>query len=458
MVENKENILVLGAGISGVAAARLAKSLGNVVTLLDTGKPSDASLELLRGDGIDVITGQDALSWKGNCDLAIYSPGIPLGSPLDLLAIATGARRVSELAYGASFMECTILAVTGTNGKTTTVEMLEHCLKGAGYDAIAAGNIGLPISELVRQGRKPEVIVAEVSSFQLEHPEGFAPDAAVILNITPDHLVRHFTMENYIQTKLDIFGNIKTKCVINSELLQIKQVSDALHNLPYLAFSSESGSNAEFGIDDGWLICKGENGESQRLIATGELPFSGRHNMENALAALAVGAAAGISPQRLAPQLADFHTGAHRLECVLERYGISFVDDSKATNVDALVKALDVLAERRQPIALIAGGIDKKCTLDECLPKLKECVQSVYLIGECRDRLMTSWGSVVDAHVCDTMEEAVFKAADSLLSGGNSGGIVLLSPACASQDMFRDYAERGRVFSEAALRYREPSF
>ena len=444
------SVLVLGAGVSGVAAARLAAAKGAEVTLLDTGHPSEVSLKLLADDGVCCHIGDDALKWRGECDLVIYSPGIPLGSPLDELASRTGARQMGELGFGASFMECPIIAVTGTNGKTTTVEMLEHCLKGAGYDAVAGGNIGLPLSELVLQGRKPEIVVAEVSSFQMEHPDGFNPDAAVILNITPDHLVRHGTMEAYTDLKLEIFRNPKTKCVLNSNLLQISKVAKTLQNRPYTVFTSDSDDKTDFGMEDGWLVKRGENGETQRLVSTQELPFSGGHNMENALAALAVGDAAGVKPERLAPHLRSFHTGDHRLQRVLEWNGISFIDDSKATNVDALVKALEVLGPQGRGIALIAGGLDKKCSLEECLPKLKEYVKSVYLIGECRSRLALGWGRVVEAHECGTMREAVFQAADAL---GDGGGIVLLSPACASQDMFRDYAQRGDAFADSAKEY-----
>jgi len=449
-----KKILVLGAGVSGVAAARLAAKKGAEVTLLDTGNPSEASLKLLADDGVAYLLGEDALNWQGDCDLAIYSPGIPLGSPLDLKVLATGARTMGELGFGASFLECPIIAVTGTNGKTTTVEMLEHCLKGAGYDAVAAGNIGLPISDLILQGRKPEMVVAEVSSFQLEHPDGFTPTAAVVLNITPDHLVRHGTMEAYTDLKLAVFRNPDTKCAINASLLPIKAVAKALQHRPYTVFASDSETDFDFGILDGWLVRRSENGETTRLVSIQELPFSGVHNMENALAALAVGAAAGVEPEKLAPHLKSFHTGAHRLQCVLEWNGISFVDDSKATNVDALIKALEVLGPQGREIVLIAGGVDKKCSLDECIPKLKEYVKSVYLIGECRSRLHKSWGSAIEARECMTMREAVFGAAESLKE---KGGIVLLSPACASQDMFRDYAHRGEAFAEAAREYTKES-
>ena len=444
-----KDVLVLGAGVSGVAAARLAKEKGAYVTLLDTGIPPKENIGLLEAAGVTMICGSFALQWSGQCDIAVYSPGIPLGSPLDKIAAASGARLMGELGFGASFLECPILAVTGTNGKTTTVEMLEHCLRGAGHDVVAAGNIGLPISELVRQGRKPEVVVAEVSSFQLEHPDGFAPTAAVLLNITPDHLVRHGTMEEYTRIKLSIFDKVDTKCVLNGETLQIKQVSEALQSKSYIVFSSDPAGRADFGIRDGWIVQREENGDFARLAEISRLPFRGAHNIENALAALAVGSAGGYNPEELALQLLSFHTGEHRQQCVLEWNGISFIDDSKATNVDALIKALDVFGPQGRPIALIAGGVDKKCSLDECLPKLKEYVKSVYLIGECRSRLLAGWGKVVEAHECDSMREAVFQAAESL----GDGGLVLLAPACASQDMFRDYAHRGNAFAEAAKEY-----
>ena len=440
-----KKILILGAGNSGKSAARLAKLQGDAVTLLDSGTP-DVQL-----DGVEVVTGKAAETWSGPADLVIYSPGIPLGSRLDEIGVATGAPRISELAYGASFLKCPILAVTGTNGKTTTVEMLEHCLNAAGHHAIAAGNIGLPISEVVVSGTAPEILVAEVSSFQLEHPGAFAPTAATILNITPDHLVRHHTMEAYINAKLSIFASPTTKCSINDATLQINQIANTLHNRIIVSFSAASNSKASFRIEDGWLVKAAGEGTLQKLVKVSDLPFSGTHNLENALAALALSDSAGIDALSIAPHLKTFTTGAHRLQKVNQIGETLFIDDSKATNVDALIKALQALRGNpdtaSKKIALIAGGVDKECSLDEAIPFLKANVADVFLIGQCAKRLHASWGKHVRTRVCASMAEAVRQAYVSL----PEGGIVLLSPACASQDMYHDYAERGDDFKNASI-------
>ena len=439
-----KNILILGAGNSGKSAARLARQQGNAVTLLDSGTPD------VQIDGVQVVTGKAAEAWSGHADLVIYSPGIPLGSRLDEIGCATGAPRISELAYGASFLKCPILAVTGTNGKTTTVEMLEHCLNAAGHRTIAAGNIGLPISEVVASDATPDILVAEVSSFQLEHPGSFAPTAATILNIMPDHLVRHHTMQAYIDAKLSIFASSTTKCSINDATLQINQVANSLHSRIIVSFSAASNSKATFRLEDGWLVKAGEKGTPHRLVKVSDLPFSGTHNLENALAALALSDTAGIDALSIAPHLKTFTTGAHRLQKVNQIGKTLFIDDSKATNVDALIKALQALRENpdtaSRKIALIAGGVDKECSLDEAIPFLKGSVCDVFLIGQCARRLHATWGAHVKTRICSSMEDAVRQAFSSL----QEGGIVLLSPACASQDMYHDYAERGDDFKKAS--------
>ncbi|MBQ9368432.1 MAG: UDP-N-acetylmuramoyl-L-alanine--D-glutamate ligase [Victivallales bacterium] len=441
-----KNILILGAGNSGKSAAKLARLQGDSVILLDSGSPD------VQIDGVQVITGKAAEAWSGPADLVIYSPGIPLGSRLDEIGCATGAPRISELAYGASFLKCPVLAVTGTNGKTTTVEMLEHCLNAAGHHAIAAGNIGLPISEVVASGKIPDILVAEVSSFQLEHPGNFAPTAATILNITPDHLVRHHTMEAYIDAKLSIFASPSTKCSINDALLQINQVAITLHNRIIVSFSATSNSKATFRVEDDWLVKDAGEGTLHRLVKVSDLPFSGMHNLENALAALALSDTAGIDALSIAPHLKTFTTGAHRLQKVNQIGGTLFIDDSKATNVDALIKALQTLKENpdtaSKRIALIAGGVDKECSLDEAIPFLKASVCGVFLIGRCAQRLHASWGRHVKTHLCPSMAEAVRQAYASI----PEGGIVLLSPACASQDMYHDYAERGDDFKASSMK------
>ncbi len=444
-----KRILVLGAGASGLAAAFLAKAHGASVTLLDSGRPPQEAVDSLRDGGICVRTGDDALSAPGRFDLAIYSPGIPSGSPLDMLAAGCSAARVGELAFGASFLKCPVLAVTGTNGKTTTVEMLEHCLRGAGIDAVAAGNIGLPVSRIAAEGHSHEMAVLEVSSFQLEHPGDFSPMAAALLNITPDHLSRHGSMEGYTAAKLEIFRNPDTICAVNTATAQIKQVRDALLGHAHvLEFSSED-SRAPFRVQGGSLVHEREDGILE-LAKISELPFAGRHNLSNALATAALVFAAGLDERAVMGHLATFRTGPHRLQKVGSLGGLVFVDDSKATNVDALVKALDSIGSDG-PVALIAGGVDKACTLDEAIPSLKGRVEAAFLIGSCAARLAESWRRGTATFRCGSMKEAVYRAADFL----RGRGTVLLSPACASQDMYSDYAERGDDFAKAALNYIE---
>jgi UDP-N-acetylmuramoylalanine--D-glutamate ligase len=259
-------------------------------------------------------------------------------------------------------------------------------------------------------------------------------------------------MEGYIQAKLNLFQAPSTKCSINLDALQIKQISNAFHNRIIVSFSTASGTSADFRMEDGWLVRAGRKGTLQRLVNISELPFSGRHNLENALAALALAEAAGIDACAIAPYLRDFQIGAHRLQRVAQVGRTLFIDDSKATNVDALIKALQALREdgdtATRKIALIAGGVDKECTLEEAIPHLKSEVEGVFLIGSCAERLQASWGPFVRCTVCSGMEEAVRRAYASL----EDGGIVLLSPACASQDMFRDYAQRGDVFKAASAK------
>lgn len=442
MIELKGKfVLILGGGRSGVSAAELAMSKGAEVVLLDT-SDSPKCADFLKSRKIPSVTGAAALSWCGHADLAVISPGVPQDSPLASLARKCAERIIGELAFGFSFLDIPVLAVTGTNGKTTTVEMLTHILRICGRDALAAGNIGLPLSEVALSGEKHDVIVTEVSSFQLEFADGFNPMSAALLNITPDHLERHHTPEEYSRLKYSIGSKIvgNGAFILNADLLaecrQINCRKKTFGDTGDCDYSSagDSLSSAQSGI----------------LLKKDELPFSGEHNFANALAAIALAVEYGISPVEAANALKTFHISDHRIQTVLEKNGLVFVDDSKATNVDALCVALRTVSERGLPIVLIAGGLDKQCTLAEAKPLLAKHVSGVFLIGACASRLETEWGNVVPCKMCTSMEDAVFQAANSL---NGAPGIVLMSPACASMDMFRDYAQRGDCFKLAAEKY-----
>ena len=445
-----QRIVVMGAGASGVAAARLALSLDGKVTLLDSSDQEAVCRRVagLAESGVEVLLGRQADVWPGPGDLAVVSPGVAAGSVLGRKARAWGCPVVSELAFGGRYCPWPMLAVTGTNGKTTTVEMLTHCLRAAGLRVEAAGNIGLPLAEVAWRQPELDFLVVEVSSFQLENISDFAPLAAALLNVTPDHLSRHGDMATYLELKLALLRALAPgqTAVVRADLMQNPVVAAAVAGRRVVTFTADADGFADFRAEAGAIWRREPTGSYQRVLAEHELSVRGRHNLENVMAVLALAEAAGMATGRLLPSLRSFRTGAHRLETIAVHGGIQFIDDSKATNVDALAQALRQVGHSGgADIALIAGGVDKGCELDEVLPDLRRYVRKVFLLGSCRDRLAASWGKVVPVEPCAGMAEAVAGAAACVAGGGT----VLLSPACASQDMFTDYAHRGACFAEA---------
>ncbi len=443
-------IVVMGAGASGVAAARLALSLGGKVTLLDSSDQEAVCRRVagLAESGIEVLLGRQADAWPGPADLVVVSPGVAADSVLGRKAGAWGRPVVSELAFGGRYCPWPMLAVTGTNGKTTTVEMLTHCLRHVGLRVEAAGNIGLPLAEVAWRQPELDFLVVEVSSFQLENICDFAPLAAALLNVTPDHLSRHGDMATYLDIKLALLRALAPgrTAVVRADLMSHPAVAAAVAGRRVVTFTSEAGVDADFRVVDSAVWRREPTGSYQQIVAESDLSVRGRHNLENVMAVLALAEAAGVTTGQALPSLRDFRTGAHRLQTIAVRGSVQFIDDSKATNVDALAQALRQVGHADQAdIALIAGGVDKGCELDEVLPDLRRYVRKVFLLGSCRERLAASWGRVVPVEMCDGMAEAVAKAAACVVDGGT----VLLSPACASQDMFTDYVHRGECFAEA---------
>lgn len=441
------NVFVFGAGVSGRAAALLAASRQARVYLFDEQDSTSlqAHLQPLQAAGITCLTGSEAgCGLKTPCHLAVVSPGIRQKTLLGEQLSKLSAPILSELSFGALYCRRPMLAVTGTNGKTTTVEMLTHCLRQAGYAAEACGNIGLPLSAVALRSTLPEWLVVEVSSFQLEHAEGFMPYASALLNVTPDHLDRHGSLAVYLQEKLKLLRQSQREhpVVVRAELMENQAVAAALRQRQVLTFSAGGGIHADYGLQDGRIVRHRPGGGA---LAVEQLPFSGRHNLENAMVALALAEVAGVSFAVAAAGLSTFTTGHHRLEQVCEHRQVRYINDSKSTNVDALIQALQAVGSPgRRNIVLIAGGIDKGCDLSEACEYLRWYVRGVLLIGQCRERLLASWGQVVPAVLCDSLEEACAEAVRTAAAGD----VVLLSPACASQDMFKDYAHRGQVFSE----------
>ena len=453
-------ILVLGAGASGRAAAQLACAQGARVVVADSA-PSDPAPEKsapLREQGVEFLWGAGSEPWQGReVSRVVVSPGIPLDSPLHRWGEATGAPLVGELEFGASFLECPLLAVTGTNGKTTTTELLTECLKDAGWKVRAAGNIGVPLSQVAWEQPDLDALVVEVSSFQLEHATSFRAKGAILLNVTPDHLDRHGSLERYTALKARLLEQLLPGgvAVYHAALEEALRLSPETRRVR-LWLRGEEPQTAQRPLAQDWQVAadgiRKVTPPEELVVPRYSLRLQGNHNLENAMAVVSLLTSLGIPRERYRVALSHFQCGPHRIQTVGEWQGIRFVDDSKATDVDALIQALRTLGPcAGKGISLIAGGLDKGCALREAKPDIRMYVKRVFLIGECRHRLQEAWREEAPCVLCDSLEEAVTRAAQ----GASPGEIVLLSPGCASMDMFRSYAERGDRFA-AAMRALPP--
>ncbi len=449
-----EHVMILGLGASGLAAARLALRLGLRTEVRDQGEGVNLqeTAAQLRRQGAEVRLGSEAMVRPGRVpDLVVASPGIAPGSPLRRMVRGLDRPLVGELEFGAGHCASPLLAVTGSNGKTTTVELTVHCLRQAGLAAVAAGNIGVPLCQVALETPAPPVVVLEVSSFQLETIDRLRVRAAAYLNLSEDHLDRYPDFMAYAEAKARICQTVERadQLILRDDLVGQAALAPRLRQLPGrpLIFSSrpEARERADYFVGTGNELCRRrENGCGRLVLARAdELKMQGGHNLENALAAVALCERFGIDPAVAAAALASFEPAAHRLRTVFVRNRIRVVDDSKATNPDALIRALQALAEPgRKNIVLIAGGLDKKMDFSPVKPWLANAVKHVVCIGECRNRLAAIWGGQTVCDACDNFAEAVAAA----VASAESGDTVLLSPGCASQDMFADYVERGRMF------------
>jgi UDP-N-acetylmuramoylalanine--D-glutamate ligase len=454
-----QSILVLGLGDSGLAAAELAICQGATVTVLD----ADDSEKLaeraarLENRGVKVLRDFGGDTWSAPVDLAIISPGIHPQRSLGRLAARLTCPVISELEFGFRYCSCPILAITGTNGKTTTTELTVHCLKGAGKKVIGAGNIGLPLAEAARKSANLDFIVAEVSSFQLERVQHFTPLAAALLNITPDHLDRYGDMATYLQAKLALFRTMASagKIVLQQSLLAEPAVQAALPTVggPPVTFASGAASEgATYRITPaGELLFAGPAGP-ECLLTRKDVRLLGDHNLENIAAALALCRLAGVDHAQTVPHARKFAPSAHRLELVAAKRSVKYINDSKATNPDALIQALKtVAANSLRPngkVLLIAGGRNKQMDFTATVPYLRQYVKAVFLIGESKDDLAELWQGTVPCAKFTSLAACV----DAAIERAQAGDVVLLSPGCASQDMFANYAERGNLFSQEVRR------
>ncbi len=418
--------LVVGLARSGVAAARMLSAHGDVMGC-DFAEPAEAaSLE-----GVEVRLRSDGLDLLGRTRTVVKSPGVPREAPVIVAARERGLDVVGELELAWRLLPNEFVAVTGTNGKTTTVELLGAIYRAARRPVDVAGNVGTPLASLVGKIDPEATVVCEASSFQLEDSSEFAPECAVLLNVSEDHLDRHGTFEDYLAAKLRIFQN---------------QDEDDVAVLP-AGFAGQQGRarTLRFGGPDADLAERdGELWwEGARMMDASELRLRGRHNVENAMAASAAALARGIDPDPLREALRTFAGVPHRLEEVAERGGVLFVNDSKATNVASALVGIEAFDGG---VHLIAGGSLKGGGFSGLREAVTGRCRACYLIGEAAQQLETDLADTVPLERCGDLEHAVEAAADA----AQPGEVVLLSPACASYDQFRNFEERGDRFRALA--------
>ena len=427
-----QKVAVVGAGLSGSAAALLLASEGAQVTVLDSAEDKNllkSTLDNLRAHDVRVICGSAADHDSSEYQWVVLSPGIDPASPLGGNFRSRKVETVSEVELGWRFCEVPVIAVTGTNGKTTTTELLAQMLNACGQRTIACGNIGKPLSEVAREKQLFDVLTVEVSSFQLEAIRTFRPSISLWLNFAPDHLDRYRSVADYRAAKLRIFEN---------QIEQDVAVVNAAEALPKIrprriTFSAYS-NRADFRLSEGAIIY-----ENQPVLRLSDTKLRGLHNIENLMATLAVGVARGLAFAQMVPALHDYEPRPHRCEFVRELDGVEYVNDSKATNLDAVEKAL---AAQTKPMVLIAGGKDKGLTFDPLRSLVKEKVKSAVLIGEMAPSIKRSWDGAVNCDLAISLADAVERARGL----ATPGDVVLFSPGTSSFDMFKSYSDRGDQF------------
>jgi UDP-N-acetylmuramoylalanine--D-glutamate ligase len=441
-----KRVLVVGMARTGIATAKFLKARGSIVTTTEA-KPEEEMREAVQElKGIDLST-----EWGGHQtetflkqDLIVVSPGVDLNMEPIQKAIRHGVRVISEIELAYHFIHVPILAITGTNGKTTTTLLVGEMLKEDGKEVGVGGNVGEPLILFADGRSRWEVLVAEISSFQLEAIEDFRPRISVLLNITEDHLDRYSSYSDYIQAKARIFANQNSGdlAVLNGDDPIVMQFGEKVKAKKVMFSMSEKLEEGAFSNGQTISLRLGGKGEEYSLAKT---PLKGIHNVENMMAALTTARIFGCSRRAIQDVLDRFKGLEHRLEFVREIGGVRFYNDSKGTNVGSVVKSLQSFSE---PVILIAGGKDKNGDLSPLKGLVEKQVKHLILVGEAKERMNHELGGLTDTVLAKTMEEAVSLARQK----AKRGEVVLLSPACSSFDMFKDYKERGKVFKEAVRR------
>ena len=441
-----KNTLVVGLARSGVSAANLLHKLGANVTVTDE-KGEDELLENIKrlSKGVSLkLGGHDSVNIN-EIDLTIISPGVPWDSPFLNKLRRKGIRIMSEVEFAFQQLQAPFIAITGTNGKTTTTTLTGEILKRGGKKVFVGGNIGNPLCEEVLNGGKSELVLSEISTFQMEGSETFKPYISAILNITPDHLDRHESMDEYIELKKRVFINQDENdyMILNLDDEITAGFSTEVRGKKVFFSRLKEVENGAFVREDK-IIFKND-GREETVCSLKDLKLIGVHNIENTLASVAISGICGISGKIMRDVISEFKGIKHRMELVREIRGIRFINDSKGTNVGATVKSLQSFNE---PIILIAGGKDKGSDYLPLKGLIEERVKFLILIGDAKKKIAKNLNGFKNRIEADTLENAVKEG----YKRAKSGDIVLLSPACASFDMFRDYEDRGEQFEEIVNR------
>jgi len=446
-LKNKR-VLVVGLGKSGLSAAMFLRSLGARVTVSDTRSAIALAQEIpaLLDAGIMVEAGGHGLLTFRRQDLIVVSPGVPLDTPEVKQVIGYGLPVIGELELASRYLKGGIIAVTGSNGKTTTTTLIGKIFADAGLPTQVGGNIGLPVIELVAESTEATVNVLEVSSFQLETTEEFHPRMAVILNITPDHLDRHHSFEAYVAAKEKIFAQQTDKdaLVLNADDRTTQMCAARAKSNVYWFSGTKVVRQGAF-LRDG-VVCwiEREGGSAEPILPVAEIPLKGSHNVENVLAAVCAARLSNVPAESIRKTVASFKAVEHRLEYVRTRAGVEYYNDSKATNVDAAMKAVASFAGC---VHLILGGKDKDSDYTQMGELLGDRVKAVYTIGSAAEKIERQLAGMVKIISTGTLDRAVAEAAKSSLTGD----VVLLAPACSSFDQFDNYEHRGRVFRQLVM-------
>lgn len=435
----EEKILVIGAARSGLAGAAFLAEQGKQVVLTDMKQAQ--KVEHLSDLGVSFIWGEQPDVAAIQPDYLVMSPGVPLTIPPVQYAKSHGIPVIGELELAYRNCKAPFVAITGTNGKTTTTTLVGELLKKTGKQVSVGGNIGVPLIGYVNQLQEDDVVVAEVSSFQLETIDQFRPHLALILNLTPDHLDRHGNMEGYLAAKARIFENQK-----ESDYLVLNYDDTALRELQQTSkgnviFFSQTHKLEEGIYLDGTQVVLALNGQKIVICEESEIAIKGKHNLENAMGAIALAYLSGVTIDDIRDVLRTFPGVEHRLEPVRTLHDVLYINDSKGTNPDSTIKAIEAYD---RPIVIILGGKNKGVSFNNLAQRVKQRVKKAVVLGQAKQEIVAALQAVdfMDYVEVDSFEDAVKTASSS----AEPGDIVLLSPACTSWDMFSSFEERGRLF------------